>query len=175
MYYYKCHYVLLYLLKKQAFSKAVWVLNVAGFTPANYFLQRKGTGEQNPLFQLAIDTMLTSPTTWKYKQINTPPTTHQISSTFSTIAADNSTGTYIIHYSIELIAFSAEYTLFNNCNFNLVYRYSSSKNLTLSITVKYLPDAADAVALCSWGGVVVTLETCRTIIRLNIKLCDLCI
>jgi len=26
---------------------------------------------------------------------------------------DNSTGTYIIHYSTELIAFSAEYTLFN--------------------------------------------------------------
>ena len=30
-------------------------------------------------------------------------------SNFSTIAADNITGTYIIHYSIELIAFSAEY------------------------------------------------------------------
>ena len=42
----------------------------------------------------------------------------QISSNSSTIAAD-STGTYIIHYSIELLAFSAEYTLFNNCNFNL--------------------------------------------------------
>ena len=28
------------------------------------------------------------------------------------------TGMYIIHYSIELIAFSAEYTLFNNCNIN---------------------------------------------------------
>jgi len=55
----------------------------------------------------------------------------QISSNSSTIAADNSTGTYIIHYSIELIAFSAEYTLFNNCNFNLVYRYSLSVNLTL--------------------------------------------
>ena len=45
------------------------------------------------------------------------------------------TGMYIIHYSIELIAFSAEYTLFNNCNFNLVYRHSSSVNLTLSIKV----------------------------------------
>jgi hypothetical protein len=59
----------------------------------------------------------------------------QISSSFSTIAADNSTGTYIIHYSIELTAFSAEYTLFNSCNFNPVYRYSLSVNLTLSITV----------------------------------------
>jgi hypothetical protein len=56
------------------------------------------------------------------REINTPPTTHQISSNFSATAADNSTGTYIIHYSIELIAFSTEYTLFNNCNFNLVYR-----------------------------------------------------
>ena len=33
-----------------------------------------------------------------------------ISSNSSTIAADNSTGTYIIHYSIELTDFSAEYT-----------------------------------------------------------------
>jgi hypothetical protein len=52
-----------------------------------------------------------------------------------TIAADNSTGTDIIHYSIELIASSAEYRLFNNCNFNLVYRYPLPVNLTLSITV----------------------------------------
>jgi len=59
----------------------------------------------------------------------------QISSNSSTIAADNSMGTYLIHYSIELIAFSAEYTLFKNCNFNLVYQYSLSVNLTLSITV----------------------------------------
>ena len=50
-------------------------------------------------------------------------------------AADNSTGTYIIHYSIKLIAFSAEYRLFNNCNFNLVYWYSLLVNLTLPITV----------------------------------------
>jgi len=35
---------------------------------------------------------------------------------------------YVHHYSIELIAFSAKYTLFNTCNFNfnLVYRYSLS-------------------------------------------------
>jgi hypothetical protein len=33
------------------------------------------------------------------------------------IAADNNTGTYIIYYSIELIAFSAEYTLFNHLSF----------------------------------------------------------
>ena len=58
----------------------------------------------------------------------------QITSNFSTITADNSTGTYIIHNSIELIAFSAEYTLFNNCNFNLVYRYSLSVKCN-SITV----------------------------------------
>jgi hypothetical protein len=56
----------------------------------------------------------------------------QISSNSSTIATNNSTGTYIIHYSIELIAFFAEYTLFNNCNFNLVYRYYLSVNFTLS-------------------------------------------
>jgi hypothetical protein len=32
-----------------------------------------------------------------------------ISANFSTIAADNNTGVYIIHYSIEHIAFSAKY------------------------------------------------------------------
>jgi hypothetical protein len=48
----------------------------------------------------------------------------------------NNMGMYIIQYSIEHIAFSAEYTLFtNNCNFNLIYSYSLSVNLTLSITV----------------------------------------
>jgi hypothetical protein len=57
------------------------------------------------------------------------------SSNSPTIAADNSTGTYIIRYSIERIAFSAQDTLFNNCNFNPVYRYSLSVNLTLSIAV----------------------------------------
>jgi hypothetical protein len=33
---------------------------------------------------------------------------------------------YIHHYSIKLTAFSAEGTLFNNCNFNLVYRHTLS-------------------------------------------------
>jgi hypothetical protein len=50
------------------------------------------------------------------------------------------TGTYIIHYSIELIAFSAQYTLFNNCNFNLVYRYSLSvkfNSIYYSVTVTW--------------------------------------
>jgi hypothetical protein len=41
------------------------------------------------------------------------------------ITADNSMGT----------AFPAEYTLFNYCSFNLVYRYSVSVNVTLPITV----------------------------------------
>jgi hypothetical protein len=60
-------------------------------------------------------------------------------------------GTYIIHYSIELIAFSAEYTLFNNRNFNLVYRYSLSINLTISVTVKQLPDAVVSFVLLKMG------------------------
>jgi len=50
---------------------------------------------------------------------------------------------------IKLIGFSAEYTLFKNCDFNLVYRYSLSVNLTPSITVKRLPDAVVTVVLCS--------------------------
>jgi hypothetical protein len=48
---------------------------------------------------------------------------------------DNNTVMYIIYYFTEYIAFSAEYTLFDSCNFNLVYRYSLTVNLTLSITV----------------------------------------
>jgi hypothetical protein len=39
-------------------------------------ITEQGTDKQNPLFQLAIKTMLTSATTWKHKHINTPPTTH---------------------------------------------------------------------------------------------------
>jgi hypothetical protein len=35
--------------------------------------------------------------------------------------------------------------------------------------VQCLPDAVDAVALCSWGWVVTTPETCRAVIRLNKK------
>jgi len=91
-------------------------------------IKEQGTGEQNPLFHLAIDTMLMSATTWKHKQINTPPATHPNQfQLFHDSSRYNSTGKYIIHYSIELIAFSTEYTLFNNCNFNLVYRYPLSK------------------------------------------------
>jgi len=44
----------------------------------------------------------------------------------------------ILVYKSQFIAFSAEYTLFNDCNFNLIYRYSLSVNLTLiyySVTV----------------------------------------
>jgi hypothetical protein len=99
------------------------------------FITEQGTGEQNPLFQLAIDTMLMSATTWKQNRSTCHLQHTQISSNSSMTAADNSMGTYIIHYSIELIAFSTEYTLFNNCNFNLVYRYSLSVSLTISFTV----------------------------------------
>jgi hypothetical protein len=55
--------------------------------------------------------------------------------TVTTASGNRYTVTYIIHYSIELTAFSTEYTLFSNCNFNLVYRYFLSVNLTLSITL----------------------------------------
>jgi len=54
--------------------------------------------------------------------------------------------------TIELISFSAKYTLFNNCNFNLVYRYSLSVNLTLSITVWRLPDAVVTVVCAPEDG-----------------------
>jgi uncharacterized short protein YbdD (DUF466 family) len=72
----------------------------------------------------------------KTKHTNTPPTTHSNQFQLFHDSSRQQYGMYIIHYSIELTVFSAEYTLFNNnCNFNLVYRYSLSINLTLSITV----------------------------------------
>jgi hypothetical protein len=79
--------------------------------------------------------LLTSATTYKQKQINTPPTTHPKQFQLFHDSSRQQYGYVRIYYSIELIAFSAEYTLLNNCNFNLVYRYSLSVNLTLSITV----------------------------------------
>jgi hypothetical protein len=79
----------------------------------------------NYIFQLATDTMLTSATIWKQKQINTPPTTHSHQSQLFHDSYRQQYG-YVHHYSIDFIAFSAEYTLFNNCNFNLVYRHSLS-------------------------------------------------
>jgi hypothetical protein len=74
-------------------------------------ITEQGTGEQNPLFQLAIDIMLTSATTRKQKQINMTPTMH--SNHFQLFHNSNRQqyGTDIIHYSMEYIAFSAKYTL----------------------------------------------------------------
>ena len=100
-------------------------------------ITEQGTGEQSPFISVSHRHHAYVSNTGKLKQINTPPTTHLISSNFSTIATDNSTGTYIIHYSIELIAFSAEYTLFNNYNFNLVYRYSLSKINSFDYSVMF--------------------------------------
>jgi len=72
----------------------------------------------------------------KNKDRSTPHPHTQTSSNFSPKAADNNWVMYIIHYCNEHIAFSAECTLFNkNFNFNIIYRYSLSVNLTLSITV----------------------------------------
>jgi len=56
-------------------------------------------------------------------KFNTPPTTNSHQFQLFHDSSRQQYGTYIIHYSIELIAFSTEYTLFNNHNFNLVYRY----------------------------------------------------
>ena len=54
-------------------------------------ITEQGTGEQNSLFQLAIDTMLTSATTWKESRSTRHPQHTQISSNSSTIATDNNT------------------------------------------------------------------------------------
>jgi hypothetical protein len=71
-------------------------------------MTEKGTDEQNPLFLLTIDTMLTSATTQKQNRSTNHLQHIQISYNSSTIVADKSTGAYIIHYSTELIAFSAK-------------------------------------------------------------------
>jgi hypothetical protein len=83
-------------------------LLIQTFHHTGNLIMKQGTGEQNLLFQLAIDTMLTS-TTWKQKQINVPPTHSNQFQLFHD--SNNNTGMYIIHYSIEHIAFSAEYIL----------------------------------------------------------------
>jgi hypothetical protein len=86
-------------------------------------ITEQGTGEQNLLFQLAIETMLTSATTWKQKQINTPPT-H--SNQFQLFHDSNRQQYGYVHHSL----FYGTYYIFhriciinNNCNFNLIYRY----------------------------------------------------
>jgi hypothetical protein len=56
----------------------------------------------------------------------------QISFNSSTVATENNTGMYIIHYSIEHCIFCRLYIINNTCNFNLIYRYS----LTVK-TLKY--------------------------------------
>jgi len=87
-------------------------------------ITEQDTGEQNPLFQLAIDTMLTSATTWKHKQINTPPTTH--SNQFHLFHGSIRQQYEYLHHSL----FYGTYCIFrriyiiNDCNFNLIYRYS---------------------------------------------------
>jgi hypothetical protein len=72
----------------------------------------------------------------KTKQINTPPTTH---SNQLHLFHDSSRQQYgYIHHSLfyrTYCIFRRIYIINNNCNFNLVYRYSLSVNLTLSITV----------------------------------------
>jgi len=86
---------------------------------------------------------------------------------------------YIIHYSIQPIAFSAEYTLLNNnCNFNLIDRYSLSVNLTLlqckgGSTLVTLPrivtpyrDSVDGTrGRVSKVGYVVVLQACLVCCR----------
>jgi len=87
-------------------------------------ITEQGTGEQNPLFHLAIDTMLTSATTWKQKQINTPPTHSNQFQLFH----DSSRQQYgYVNHSLfyrTYCIFRRIYIIKNNYNFNLIYRYS---------------------------------------------------
>jgi hypothetical protein len=87
---------------------------------------------------LAIDTMLTSTTAWKQKQ-NTPPT-HSNQFQLFHGSKRQQYGMYIIHYSIEHCIFRRLYIINNNCNFNLIYRYS--------LTVKTLMYYSVMVARC---------------------------
>jgi hypothetical protein len=62
-----------------------------------------GTGEQTPLFQLAIDTIAYVSNHMKTKEINTQPTTHSNKFQLFHDSSRQQYGTYIIHYRIELI------------------------------------------------------------------------
>jgi len=87
-------------------------------------ITEQGTGEQTPLFQLVIDTMLTSATTWKQKQINTPPT-H--SNQFQLFHNSNRQQYGYVNHSLfyrTYCIFCRIYIIKNNCNFNLIYRHS---------------------------------------------------
>ena len=97
-------------------------------------ITEQGTGEQNPLFQLAIDSMLTS-TTWKQKQMNTPPPHSNQFQLFHN--SNNNTDMYIIHFSIELTAFSAEYALSTTIVIlsNLYVLFNSKNFIYYSVTV----------------------------------------
>ena len=55
---------------------------------------------------------------------------------------------YVHHYYIEPTEFFAESTLFNNCNFNLVYRYS------LSVKFKSVYYSVTVTRCCSYSGFV---------------------
>jgi hypothetical protein len=88
-------------------------------------ITEQGTGEQTTLFQLAIDAMLTSATTWKQKQINTPPTTQ--SNQFQPLHDSNRQQYGYVHHALfysTYCIFRRIYIIDNNCNFNLIYRYS---------------------------------------------------
>jgi hypothetical protein len=96
-------------------------LFIQTFNHNGNLITEQGTGEQNPLFQLPIDTMPTSATTWKQKQINTPPITHSNQFRFF---HDSSRQYGYVHYSLFYRTYCISrriYVLFNNYNFNLIY------------------------------------------------------
>ena len=72
------------------------------------------------------------------------------------------------------------YVIPTGCTSHKVFLFNLITVLHVSCVTNTHPQehkatASTAVALCSWGWVVVTHETCRAVIRLNKKLCDLCI
>jgi hypothetical protein len=89
----------------------------------------------------------------KTKTDHTPPTTH--SNQFQ-LFHDSSRQQYrYVHYSLfyrTYCIFRRIYIFNNNCNFNLIYRYSLSVNWILSITVLRLPDAAVTVVCAPEDG-----------------------
>ena len=88
-------------------------------------ITEQGTGEQNPLFQLSIDTMLRSASTLKQKQINTPPPAR--TNQFQLFHDRNRQQYAYVHHSLfyrTYCIFRRIHIIKNNCNFDLLYRYS---------------------------------------------------
>ena len=95
-------------------------------------ITEQGTGEQNPIISVGHRRHAY---VRNYMKTKTPPTTHTNQFQLFHDSSRQQYGTYIIHYSIELIAFSAECT---SLIVQLVGAPSNQQALTLRRIMSYI-------------------------------------